>query len=43
MVHADDTISQLYSLQAMPTIYLLDKGNRVVLKDCSAETLVKHL
>ena len=43
MVHADDTISQLYSLQAMPTIYLLDKGNRVVLKDCSAETLVEHL
>lgn len=43
MVHADDKISNLYSLQAMPTIYLLDKGNRVVLKDCSAETLVKHL
>ena len=42
-IHADDKISHLYSLQAMPTIYLLDKGNRVVLKDCSAETLVKHL
>ena len=43
MVHADDAISHLYSLQAIPTIYLLDKGNRVVLKDCSEETLVKHL
>ena len=42
-IHADDKISQLYSLQAMPTIYLLDKGNQVVLKDCNAETLVKHL
>ena len=42
-IHADDKISQIYSMQAMPTIYLLDKGNRVVLKDCNAETLVKHL
>lgn len=42
-IHADEHISELYSLQAMPTIYLLDKGNQVVLKDCSAETLVKHL
>lgn len=42
-IHADEHISELYSLQAMPTIYLLDKGNQVILKDCSAETLVKHL
>ena len=42
-VHADDTICELYSLQAMPTIYLLDKENRVVLKDCSAQVLIEHL
>lgn len=42
-VHANDTISELYSLQAMPTIYLLDKGNRVVLKDCPAQKLIEHL
>lgn len=42
-IHADDAIWQLYSLQAMPTIYLLDKGNRVILKDCSAEALIQHL
>lgn len=42
-IHADDAISELYSLQAMPTIYLLDKGNIVVLKDCSAETLIQQL
>ncbi len=40
-VHADDKISDLYSLEAMPTIYLLDKGNTVVLKDCSAELMVQ--
>lgn len=39
-VHADDTISDLYSLQAMPTIYLLDKGNVVILKDCTPEMLI---
>lgn len=43
MVHADDEISDLYSLQAMPTIYLLDKENQVILKDCSAQKLIEHL
>lgn len=40
-VHADDKISDLYSLEAMPSIYLLDKGNTVVLKDCSPELMVQ--
>ena len=37
---ADDTISDLYSIRAMPTIFLLDKENRVVLKDCTPELLI---
>lgn len=37
---ADDHINDLYSLKAMPTIYLLDSGNRVVLKDCTPEALI---
>lgn len=40
-VRADDNISELYSIEAMPTIYLLDKGNTVVLKDCLPETLMQ--
>ena len=36
---ADDQISATYSIKAMPTIYLLDKGNIVVLKDCTPEVL----
>lgn len=40
-VHADDKISDLYSLEAMPSIYLLDKGNTVVLKDCPPELMVQ--
>lgn len=40
-VHADDKLSDLYSLEAMPSIYLLDKGNTVVLKDCSPELLMQ--
>ena len=39
-IYADTRISDLYSLEAMPTIYLLDKGNIVVLKDCSPELLI---
>lgn len=39
-IHADIKITDLYSLQAMPTIYLLDKDNQVVLKDCSPELLI---
>lgn len=38
---ADTPISDLYSLNAMPTIYLLDKGNQVVLKDCTPEMLIQ--
>lgn len=40
---ADYHISDLYSLKAMPTIYLLDKGNIVILKDCTAEQLINTL
>ncbi len=40
-IHADDTVSDQYSIRAMPTIYLLDKGNRVVLKDCTPESLLQ--
>lgn len=40
-IYADTRISDLYSLEAMPTIYLLDKGNIVVLKDCSPEMLMQ--
>lgn len=38
---ADTPISDLYSLKAMPTIYLLDFDNRVVLKDCTPEMLIQ--
>lgn len=37
---ADDRLSSIYSLKAMPTIYLLDKQNIVILKDCTAEQLI---
>ena len=37
---ADDKISTTYSIKAMPTIYLLDKDNIVVLKDCTPEMLI---
>ena len=40
---ADYHINDLYSLKAMPTIYLLDKGNIVILKDCTAEQLITTL
>ena len=40
-IYADTRISDLYSLEAMPTIYLLDQGNIVVLKDCSPEVLMQ--
>lgn len=33
----------LYDLPAMPTVYLLDKGNTVRLKDCTAEQLLEAL
>ena len=40
---ADTRLYSLYSLKSMPTIYLLDKGNKVILKGCTAEQLVKSL
>ena len=39
-IFADDKISTTYSIKAMPTIYLLDKDNIVVLKDCTPEMLI---
>lgn len=39
-IYADTRLSDLYSLEAIPTIYLLDMGNIVVLKDCSPELLI---
>ncbi len=39
-VLADDQLTTLYSIQATPTIFLLDKENRVMLKDCTAEELI---
>lgn len=38
---ADNRISAIYGLKAMPTIYLLDKGNKVILKDCTPEQLIE--
>ena len=40
---ADNHISHIYSLRAMPTIFLLDKGNLVVLKDCTAQELIAYV
>lgn len=40
---ADMHISSLYSVKAMPTIYLLDKGNKVILKDCTPEQLIEAI
>ncbi len=42
-VLADDKLTSLYSIRATPTIFLLDKDNRVVLKDCTAEELMAVL
>ena len=42
-IHADDAITDLYSLRAMPTIYLLDKENTVLLKDCTPEWLMENI
>lgn len=40
---ADNHISHIYSLRAMPTIFLLNKGNLVVLKDCTAQELIAYV
>ena len=42
-IKSDERLTDLYSLEAMPTIFLLDKGNTVVLKDCTAETLIQTI
>lgn len=42
-IHASTEISDIYSLEAMPTLYLLDKGNIVILKDCSPEMLIRTI
>lgn len=39
-VLADDKITNLYSIRATPTIFLLDTDNKVILKDCTAEELM---
>lgn len=40
---ADTHLYSLYSLKTMPTIYLLDRGNTVILKDCTAKQLIKKV
>lgn len=37
------TRGQVYDLKAMPTLYLLDRGKRVILKDVSAEKIEEWL
>lgn len=40
---ANMPLSSLYDLKEMPTIYLLDKGNIVRLKDCTPEQLMQEI
>ena len=40
---ADNHISYMYSLKNMPTIFLLDKKNKVILKDCTAQELIENI
>ena len=40
---ADNHISYMYSLKNMPTIFLLDKENKVILKDCTAQELIENI
>lgn len=42
-VLADEKLTTLYSIRATPTIFLLDKDNCVVLKDCTAEELINAI
>ena len=43
-VYAEDVDrKQLYNVRALPTLYLLDKQKRVLLKDVSVEKLIKYL
>lgn len=40
---ADNHISYMYSLKNMPTIFLLDKENKVILKNCTAQELIENI
>lgn len=40
---ADNHICYMYSLKNMPTIFLLDKENKVILKDCTAQELIENI
>ena len=40
---ADNHISYMYNLKNMPTIFLLDKENKVILKDCTAQELIENI
>ena len=40
---ADNHISYIYSLKNMPTIFLLDKENKVIHKDCTAQELIENI
>lgn len=40
-VYATNEIRECYSLMAMPSLYLLNKDNQVILKDCSPEMLMQ--
>lgn len=40
---ADNHISYIYSLKNMPTIFLLDKENKVILKDSTAQELIENI
>lgn len=40
-IRVEDDTDDKYSIRATPSIYLLDKGNVVLLKDCSPELLMQ--
>jgi hypothetical protein len=40
-IKVNDALFELYALKATPTMYLLDKGNVVVLKEATKEQLEK--
>lgn len=42
-VHVNDSLLSLYAIRSMPTIYLLDKGNVVLKKECKAEDIASAL
>ncbi|MCL2650016.1 MAG: DUF5106 domain-containing protein [Candidatus Azobacteroides sp.] len=38
----NETISQLYDLKAIPTLYLLDRNKRIILKDAPVEEIIRY-